>query len=900
MQLIKTKYLYLLFILINTNFTAQLIDDFSDGDFTTNPTWLGHTAKFQVNNGMLQSNGSSSSADTLVLATPSSLIDSVEWRFFMRLDFNPTSSNYVKIYLVSDSSNLQGSLNGYFLKIGETGNSDTLELYRQTGNTETKILTGISAFGSTTQAGIKVTRDSSGNWKLYVDANGGVNYNYEGGVMDNVHDSSSYFGVYCKYSTASRFDKYFFDDFNVAFIEKDTTPPAILSSNIKCSNSLELTFSESLTLSAENITNYELLNGNIAPLSVINNNDIYELSFSNSFNGGDTLALEVSNIEDLSGNFLNDTIYIIISDTTGNIVLSDNFCDGDLSSNPTWYGQDTLFNVNLSGELQLNDTADLFNEAYLSASTGILDFSNTIVWNFRINLLFEPSSSNQGRFYLVSDNVDLSSPLNGYYLQIGEGGSADKLKLYRQDGVSSSSDPLICTGMYGAYGLSPNARVRVTRDIAGNWLIEADSLGGSNFIFEAGGTDSVHTFSMFSGIYTRYTNLNSENIIFDDIYISAQVLIDTNSPVVLSAKVTGTNLLDITYYEPFGLTTSAEDIMNYYLADGNGNPLLATNNGTYYQLLFNSNFIAGDTLALQLSNIEDLSANILNDTIYIIVPDTAFSGEIIINEILFNPFTGGSDYIELYNNSNKTIDLYNYFIADYDVGIDNHKTIPRHYLLAPNEFVLLTEDSASTMADYPSNDVSVFIEMDLPSFIDDSATAYVLNPDSIILDKFSYDDNMHFELINDVEGVSLERINYDISSDDLSNWHSAAESVFWGTPGIKNSNYYGDISFLEFFNVETEVFSPNNDGFEDIGVFSYQMQSAGWIGNITIFDASGRTVKRLIENELLASEGVISWDGIINNNQKARSGIYIVYFEAFNLNGNIISDKKTITVAMNL
>ena len=88
--------------------------------------------------------------------------------------------------------------------------------------------------------------------------------------------------------------------------------------------------------------------------------------------------------------------------------------------------------------------------------------------------------------------------------------------------------------------------------------------------------------------------------------------------------------------------------------------------------------------------------------------------------------------------------------------------------------------------------------------------------------------------------------------------------------------------------------------FEDVGMFSYQMQSAGWIGNITIFDANGRSVKKLLESELLASEGVISWDGIINNNQKARSGIYIVYFEAFDLNGNIISDKKTITVAMNL
>ena len=119
---------------------AQLADDFSDGDFTNNPAWVGHTTKFQVNNGMLQSNGSSTSADTLVLVTPSSIMDSVEWRFFMRLDFNPTSStNFVKVYLASDNADLQGSLNGYFIRMGETGSSDTLELFKQTGNTETKI-----------------------------------------------------------------------------------------------------------------------------------------------------------------------------------------------------------------------------------------------------------------------------------------------------------------------------------------------------------------------------------------------------------------------------------------------------------------------------------------------------------------------------------------------------------------------------------------------------------------------------------------------------------------------------------------------------------------------------------------------------------------------------------------
>ena len=573
--------------------------------------------------------------------------------------------------------------------------------------------------------------------------------------------------------------------------------------------------------------------------------------------------------------------------------LNEDFSDGDFTSNPLWNGDVANFIVNGAMELQLN-APSVTDTSYLVTETGILDFSNSITWEFRMNLLFSPSSNNTGRFYLCSNQENLKGSLNGYYIRIGESGSVDKIKLYRQDGNSST---LLATGLYGAYGVNPDARIRVTRDLAGNWLVEADSLGGFNFIFEAGATDTDHTFSKYSGLWCKYTTSNSTDFIFDDISIVGNVIVDNDPPSVFSANVSGPNLIDLTFNE--SVSNSAEDINNYFLP-GDGNPLIVTNNNNVYELMFNTPFTAGANLSLEISNIEDLSSNILNDTIAVIVPDTALEGEVLVNEILFDPFTGGSDYVELYNNSSKSIDLYNYMVANHDDGVDNYKDIPINYILSPGEYALLTEDSAATAAAYTSRNSTVFIEMDLPTFNNDSATVYVLNPDSLMLDAFSYDKDMHFELINDAEGVSLERIDQNAETNNAFNWHSAAETVGWGTPGIENSQNYLSISSGMFFSVETPVFSPDNDGYEDVGVFSFTMENAGYVANLYIYDHHGRIVKQLLKNELLGAEGTVSWDGVINNGEKGRAGIYIVYFEVFDLQGNVSAEKKTITLTTRL
>jgi hypothetical protein len=571
--------------------------------------------------------------------------------------------------------------------------------------------------------------------------------------------------------------------------------------------------------------------------------------------------------------------------------LTENFTDGDFNNNPKWTGDTLEFIVNSDFKLQL-DAPSNTDTSYLCVETGTLNFNADISWEFYIKLDFSPSNNNNVRYYLTSNNNNLKGYLEGYFIRVGENGSLDKLKLYRQDGLNTT---LLGSSIHTSFGVNPEFRVRVNRDINGNWEVLSDSTGGNNFIYELGVSDNNHTFSTFSGLWCKHTSSNNDNFFFDDINISGSVIVDSLSPYVEAAIVTGKNSIELQFSEPLNQTVL--DVNNYNLISSNfPNPSSINTTLSGYDLIFQDSFFGNQTLELTISNIEDLSGNIMFDTLQILVPDTAQAGEVLINEVLFDPLSGGSDYVEIVNNSNKSFDIYKYFIADFDNGISNLKQIDQHFILSPGNFALLSEDSSQILNDYPTNNHLAFIQMDIPSYPNDSATIYILSPDSIVLNKFSYTDDMHFELIKDPEGVSLERILLNSNNSNVNlTWHSAAENVGWGTPGVANSQYISSMSNSDF-SALNEVFSPDNDGYQDISVFSYNLPTIGMVGNAVIYDNRGRLIKQILNNELLSTSGEFSWDGINEYGQKASVGIYLVYFECFSNDGQIINYKATITL----
>jgi flagellar hook assembly protein FlgD len=145
--------------------------------------------------------------------------------------------------------------------------------------------------------------------------------------------------------------------------------------------------------------------------------------------------------------------------------------------------------------------------------------------------------------------------------------------------------------------------------------------------------------------------------------------------------------------------------------------------------------------------------------------------------------------------------------------------------------------------------------------------------------------------------VALERISPLRPASDVTNWHSAAQSAGFGTPAMQNSQYNTVVPSKGKLGVAPEIFSPDNDGFDDVVTLSLDAIAPGYTANIQVYDANGRPIRHLAKNLLLGTSNYISWDGLTDDRLKAPLGIYIIVAELFDLNGQAETLKTTVVVA---
>lgn len=378
---------------------------------------------------------------------------------------------------------------------------------------------------------------------------------------------------------------------------------------------------------------------------------------------------------------------------------------------------------------------------------------------------------------------------------------------------------------------------------------------------------------------------------------------DETEPSILSVNIISVNQIEVNFSEnlPEGSLIITD---KYVIEDDDDNPynisninICETNPNTCIIIDLTEGIQEGTPLYLTSSQLFDCAGNEISNEAFTFIQAVAIQpGNILINEILFDPPEDAEDFIELYNNSNTSLDLNTLSVGDFSSVV---KLSLVESVLNPNEYVALTEDKQALIDYYnPPEEAKIVEVAKLPAFNKEEDLVVLVNEKDEVIDSLTYHENWHFSLLDDTDGVSLERIDTTKPSNFETNWQSAAASVNYATPGYKNSQSFSiEPNNNMLIEIEHDTVSPDSDGFEDFLIINYKTGNPGWVGNIQIFDQRGRFVAHPIKNELLAESGLVKWDGLSENGERLALGIYIVYAEFFDLNGQVEKHKLPVIVA---
>ena len=280
------------------------------------------------------------------------------------------------------------------------------------------------------------------------------------------------------------------------------------------------------------------------------------------------------------------------------------------------------------------------------------------------------------------------------------------------------------------------------------------------------------------------------------------------------------------------------------------------------------------------------------------LPDSTGKG-VVLNELMTNPPAGGSDFIELYNKGSSIVNLQMLVLATRNNrgDITSIRQINcNNRNLFPGDYAVLTTDAGWLRKHYhtrnPGNIISVGA---LPSFPDKNGTVILASGDGEILDEVNYSENWHAPLIRIREGVSLERLDVNMPSDDGDNWYSAAMHTGYGTPGYMNSQVLS-VSGKEEIRIVPDYFTPDGNGTDEFCEVQYRFEQPGSVCNIRIYNWNGQLEKILADNALCGTKGQISWNGKNNKGDRLSAGIYIIVTDIFQVNGRTRRYRHAITL----
>ena len=594
------KYISLLLLaslFFGQTFAQTLQDDFSDGDYTSNPAWSGSTADFIVNGSFQLQTDNLGFVASSELSTAAAIQDSAFWEFYVQMDFSPSTSNYTLVYLQSDNSTLSSTSNGYYLRIGGSGSTDSLEMYRVDAGVPSKIFGATAGSVATSPTvSVRVIRNNSGVWELFADYSGGTTYVSEGTFSDATYSSGTHFGFWTTY-TSTRGDKFFFDNVYLSPLIVDLTAPAIDSVAAVGSTQVDVYFDEVVDLTSSNISsNYALNNGIVVSNAARDATDLSLVHLTTTaMTSTVSYNLTVNAVEDLYTNAISNAVdsfvyYNVQAATFQDVIINEIFAD------PT-----------PQVALPSAEFVELFNRSSNIIDLGGMIFNDGSDKTLPSFLLFPDSvvaltaSANVVAFSAFGPAIDLGTltMTNAGELITLKDGSGQTIDSVNYD-VSWYQDVSKESGGWSLELINPDLLCQE----ANNWIASVNATGGTP---------------------------GQQNSVFDN-------TADTQGPSLLTATFVNSTTVQLTFDEPMDDVTA--NVSGNYIIAG-----LTVSNAVYTApdvvILTVTAMVDLTNYTVVVSGVNDCTGNAiaLNNTAnftYVLVQAAAFQ-DIIINEIFADP-----------------------------------------------------------------------------------------------------------------------------------------------------------------------------------------------------------------------------------------------------------------------
>jgi len=857
--------LLLLFLYIGENSGYAQIEilneDFNNQDFQLEPVWTGDIQNFiretdndQEGNHLLRLNAAG--AGVSILSTSSEAAYGV-WELFIRQDFTPSNSNFSYIFLIADRPDLNGPVNGYALRTGESGSPKRFRLYRFTNGEPEEIMAGETEIGAGDYT-LRVERSFEGEWKLFV--SGGfdtVPILDSMPVIDNTHRYSSHFGLMLQY-TSTRADKFYFDNLKIL---ADLVPFQVIKAEIANGRNIEIFYNHGLSPNLP-LTGSFVLNETLSPNRVefISPNGI-AMIFNDQLADG-TYNLQMSSVTDRFGNIIDPdavtTFNVInpfvveetalIEERMVQIRFSELLNPESVTGSSFLFEQETLpvFELITDREgIMMVFSENLPPGDFRFFLRGIESESGWIIKDTTEVIVFRFDRAEQGDILISEFMYD---PPAGYSSYVEIQNRSEKFinlrdwRLQRRQVSGEGERKISVTDLL----FSPGEFLVISGDTASlkqvfgerNWH-QLDNFPR----FNIASPDEIRLFSNEDDLYEsleyipstwggREVALERKSADVRALYpenwgeslnpllgtpgLPNEVEPDLLPPVFERLEIGSDERILLTFSERVNSSTAGSETA-YEISPNPGIQMIAIENNMVH--LFPASPLVSDTeYTITVREIEDIFGNKLENesrSVRFFEFGQGKTGDLIINEIMYMPESGMPEFIEIYNKSEQFLSLENWILES-----GNNKVIlsGSNGVIRPEGFFILTELQIAGL-EYQ------LVSDRFPALRNSGDTIVLRNSEGIRIDSLSYLPEWGGNRTN----VSLERVDPSSLSVDPANWKSSISEA-GSTPGKQNSVFEIDnfppsllfalwdkalnrieVRFSEFVNPGSETrFSINN------------------------------------------------------------------------------------------